>query len=52
MRRLRHVALWRVQIVPLARHYESVALADFKASEIRALREMLERLYQNATPLL
>jgi MarR family transcriptional regulator, organic hydroperoxide resistance regulator len=40
------------EIVPLARHYESVALADFKASEVRALREMLERLYQNATPLL
>jgi DNA-binding MarR family transcriptional regulator len=39
-------------IVPLARHYESVALADFDSSEVRMLRGMLQRLYRNTTPLL
>jgi DNA-binding MarR family transcriptional regulator len=39
------------EIVPLARHYEEVALSDFKASEVRALRDMLVRLYSNAATL-
>ena len=39
-------------IVPLARHYEAVALSDFTAAEVRILRDMLLRLYRNATPLL
>jgi len=40
------------RIVPLARHYEAVALDGFSAAEIRKLRTMLRRLYENATPLL
>lgn len=47
----RGIALTR-QIVPLARRYETVALTDFSAAEVRVLRDMLVRLYQNATPLL
>lgn len=39
------------QIIPLAQHYEEVALADFSPSEVKALRAMLLRLYSNATPL-
>lgn len=38
-------------LIPLARHYEAVALTDFSAAEIRSLRDMLRRLYANATPL-
>ena len=38
-------------IVPLAQHYEAVALSDFSAAEIKALRAMLLRLYANASPL-
>lgn len=40
------------KIVPLARHYETVALEGFSASEVRTLRAMLRRIYANATPLL
>jgi DNA-binding MarR family transcriptional regulator len=47
----RGIALTR-EIVPLARRYEAVALTDFSAAEVRVLRDMLVRLYQNATPLL
>ena len=39
------------EIIPLARHYEEVALAGFTAAEVKALRAMLLRLYRNATPL-
>ena len=39
------------EITPLAQHYEAVALSDFSASEVKALRSMLLRLYKNATPL-
>jgi DNA-binding MarR family transcriptional regulator len=39
------------EIVPLAHHYEAVALADFDHAEVRMLRSMLVRLYRNATPL-
>lgn len=39
------------EIVPLARHYEGVALAGFSAAEVKTLRTMLLRLYRNATPL-
>ena len=39
------------EIIPLARHYEEVALAGFTATEVKALRAMLLRLYSNATPL-
>jgi DNA-binding MarR family transcriptional regulator len=45
-------ALLAQEIVPLARHYEAVALADFDHAEVRLLRHMLVRLYRNATPLL
>lgn len=40
------------EIVPLARHYEAVALSDFDHAEVKVLRDMLVRLYSNATPLL
>jgi DNA-binding MarR family transcriptional regulator len=40
------------EIVPLARRYEVVALSDFTPAEVRVLRDMLVRLYRNATPLL
>lgn len=39
------------KITPMARHYESVALSDFSAAEVKTLRAMLLRLYQNASPL-
>jgi len=39
------------RIIPLARHYESVALSDFSAAEVRTLRHLLSRLYRNATSL-
>jgi DNA-binding MarR family transcriptional regulator len=39
------------EIVPLAQHYEAVALTGFSAAEIKTLRAMLLRLYRNATPL-
>ncbi|MCY1167657.1 hypothetical protein D9M73_76250 [compost metagenome] len=39
------------EIVPLAQHYEAVALSDFSAAEVKTLRAMLLRLYRNATPL-
>lgn len=39
------------ELIPLARHYEDVALSDFSAAEVKALRAMLLRLYANATPL-
>lgn len=39
------------KIVPLARHYEVVALEGFSAAETKRLRTMLRRLYENAAPL-
>lgn len=39
------------KIVPLAQHYEAVALSGFSAAEVKTLRAMLLRLYRNATPL-
>jgi len=39
------------KITPMARQYESVALSDFSAAEVKTLRAMLLRLYQNASPL-
>jgi DNA-binding MarR family transcriptional regulator len=39
------------KITPMALHYESVALSDFSAAEVKTLRAMLLRLYQNASPL-
>lgn len=39
------------EIIPLARHYEEVALTGFTAAEVKTLRAMLLRLYRNATPL-
>ncbi|MDB5965355.1 MAG: transcriptional regulator, MarR family [Polaromonas sp.] len=39
------------EIIPLAQHYEAVALSDFSAAEVRVLRAMLLRLYNNADPL-
>ena len=39
------------EIIPLAKHYESVALSDFSASEVSTLRAMLLRIYANAEPL-
>lgn len=47
---IRGQALTR-KITPMARHYESVALSDFSAEEVKTLRAMLLRLYQNARPL-
>ena len=40
------------KIVPLARHYEAVALEGFSKTEVASLRAMLRRLYENAAPLL
>lgn len=40
------------KIVPLARHYETVALKGFGRTEVAALRDLLRRLYDNAAPLL
>lgn len=39
------------KITPMAQHYEFVALSDFSAAEVKTLRAMLLRLYQNASPL-
>jgi DNA-binding MarR family transcriptional regulator len=39
------------EIIPLAQHYEKVALGDFTGAEAKALRSMLLRLYRNAAPL-
>ena len=39
-------------VVPLAQHYEAVALAGFSPAEVEKLRAMLRRLYENAAPLL
>nr|WP_232072609.1 MarR family transcriptional regulator [Paraburkholderia pallida] len=39
------------EIVPLAEHYEAVALNCFSAAEAELLREWLVRLYDNAEPL-
>ena len=39
------------QIIPLAQHYEAVALSDFSVAEVKTLRALLLRLYANATPL-
>lgn len=39
------------EIVPLAQHYETVALNCFSAAEAEMLRELLDRLYHNAEPL-
>lgn len=39
------------EIVPLAQHYEDVALSDFNAAEVKRLRSLLLRLYKNASPL-
>ena len=39
------------EIIPMARHYEEIALAGFTAAEIKTLRALLRRLYCNATPL-
>ncbi|QCP52670.1 MarR family transcriptional regulator [Trinickia violacea] len=39
------------EIVPLAQHYEAVALNCFSAAEAELLREWLIRLYDNAEPL-
>lgn len=44
------VALTR-RIVPLAKHFETVALTDFTPGETALLRELLRRLYDNAAPL-
>ncbi len=46
----RGLALTR-ELIPLAQHYEAVALSDFSAAEVKALRAMLLRLYANATAL-
>lgn len=35
------------RIIPLALHYERVALADFSPAEARALKAMLVRVYRN-----
>jgi DNA-binding MarR family transcriptional regulator len=39
------------EIVPLAQHYETVALSRFSKAEIKVLRDMLNRLYENSEPL-
>ncbi|OUM00163.1 MarR family winged helix-turn-helix transcriptional regulator [Variovorax sp. JS1663] len=39
------------EIIPLAKHYEAVALSDFSAAEVNTLRAMLLRIYANAEPL-
>ena len=47
----RGVAL-TLEIVPLAKRYEKVALSDFSADEVKMLRSMLLRLYTNASVLI
>ena len=39
------------KIIPLARHYEAVALKGLSAEEIRALKSMLVRVYGNIAAL-
>lgn len=39
------------ELIPLAQHYEAVAISDFSAAEVKQLRAMLLRLYANAAPL-
>ena len=39
------------RIIPLARHYEEVALRGFSADEERALKAMLVRVYRNIAAL-
>ncbi|WP_133648708.1 MarR family winged helix-turn-helix transcriptional regulator [Paraburkholderia flava] len=39
------------EIVPLAKHYEDVALGCFTKAEVDVLRKLLNRLYDNAEPL-
>ncbi|ASL46352.1 HTH-type transcriptional regulator SarZ [Burkholderia sp. AD24] len=39
------------EIVPLAQHYEMVALNCFTKAEVKVLRTLLNRLYDNAEPL-
>ena len=39
------------EIIPLAKHYEAIALSDFSANEVNTLRAMLLRIYANAEPL-
>lgn len=39
------------KLTPLARQYEAVALTGFSATEVDLLRDMLARIYANATPL-
>ncbi|MFM0740548.1 MarR family transcriptional regulator [Paraburkholderia xenovorans] len=39
------------EIVPLAEHYEVVAVNCFTKSEIKVLRDLLNRLYENVAPL-
>jgi MarR family transcriptional regulator, organic hydroperoxide resistance regulator len=38
-------------IVPIAKHHESVALSGFTTADVRALRSMLLKLYENAGAL-
>jgi hypothetical protein len=37
--------------VPLAQHYETIALNCFSKNEVKILRTLLNRLYDNAEPL-
>ena len=39
------------EIVPLAKHYEAVAVNCFTKAEVKTLRNLLDRLYENAEPL-
>jgi DNA-binding MarR family transcriptional regulator len=39
------------KIIPIARHYEEVALAGFSAKEAEALKAMLVRVYRNIAAL-
>jgi len=39
------------EIVPLAKHYEAVAVNCFTKAEVKVLRNLLDRLYENAEPL-
>lgn len=40
-----------VKIIPLARHYETVALAGLSPAEVEALKAMLVRVYRNIATL-
>jgi len=39
------------KIVPLAKHYEAVAVNCFTKAEVKILRNLLDRLHENAEPL-